>query len=170
MIITADEYADLATPFGSMRTHVLRPVAPGRYPGLVLFSEIFQVTGPIRRTAAWLAGHGYVVALPEIFHELKAEPGVVLAYDQAGVDRGNAHKTTKRLESYDADARAALDHLAAHESCTGRLGTIGICIGGLLAFRAALNPDVRAAACLYATDIHERSLGHGTEDALDRRR
>lgn len=164
MIITADEYTDLATPFGSMRTHVLRPVAPGRYPGVVFFSEIFQVTGPIRRTAAWLAGHGYVVAVPEIFHELEAEPGTVLAYDQAGADRGNAHKTAKRLESYDADARAALDFLAAHERCSGALGAIGICIGGHLAFRAALHPDVRAAACLYATDIHKRSLGHGCND------
>ena len=169
MIITADEYADLATPFGSMRTHVFRPVAGGRYPGVVLFSEIFQVTGPIRRTAAQVAGHGYVVAVPEIFHELERLPGVVLAYDQAGADRGNAHKTTKELASYDADARAALDFLAAHDACTGRLATMGICIGGHLAFRAALNPDVRAAACLYATDLHKRSLANGmNDDTLER--
>jgi len=169
MVITDDEYADLTTPFGSMRTHVLRPVAAGRYPGVVLFSEIFQVTGPIRRTAAMLAGHGHVVAVPEIFHELEAEPGTVLAYDQAGADRGNAHKTTKELASYDADARAALDFLAAHEACTGQLGTMGICIGGHLAFRAAMNPDVRATACFYATDIHKRGLGKGmSDDTLDR--
>ena len=65
-----------------MRTYVFRPSAPGRYPGVLLFSEIFQVTGPIRRTAALLAGHGFVVAVPEIFHELDP-PGTVLAYDQA---------------------------------------------------------------------------------------
>ena len=168
-MIIDSELADLTTPHGTMRTHVLRPAAAGRYPGVVLFSEIFQVTEPIRRTAAWLAGQGFVVAVPEIFHELEDELGVVLAYDEAGAARGNEHKVTKELASYDADARAALDHLSAHPACTGRLGALGICIGGHLAFRAAFNPDVSAAACLYATDIHSRSLGKGmSDDTLDR--
>ena len=169
MIIAPEEYVDLKTPYGPMRTYVLSPAAAGRYPGLVLFSEIFQVTGPIRRTAAFLAGHGYTVAVPEIFHELEEDPGVVLAYDTAGAERGNAHKITKELASYDADARAVLDFLADHPSCTGKLGSIGICIGGHLSFRAAFNPDVRAAACFYATDIHKRGLGQGmNDDSLDR--
>ena len=164
MIIAPEECVDLETPSGPMRTYVLRPAASGRYPGLVLFSEIFQVTGPIRRTAAFLAGHGYTVAVPEIFHELEDGPGVVLAYDAAGAERGNSHKITKELASYDADARAVLDFLADHPSCTGKLGSIGICIGGHLSFRAAFNPDVRAAACFYATDIHKHGLGQGMDD------
>lgn len=174
MIITDSEHADLPTPFGPMRTYVLRPAeVPGqparRYPGLVLFSEIFQVTGPIRRTAAMFAGHGFVVAVPEIFHELEPGPGVVLAYDAAGADRGNAHKVGKELGSYDADARAALDFLKRHPACTGRLGAVGICIGGHLSFRAAMNPNVEAAVCFYATDIHKRSLAKGMkDDSLDR--
>jgi carboxymethylenebutenolidase len=169
MIIAPEEYVDLETPYGPMRTYVLSPAAAGRYPGLVLFSEIFQVTGPIRRIAAFLAGHGYTVAVPEIFHELEEHPGVVLAYDTAGADRGNSHKITKELASYDTDARAVLDFLADHPSCTGKLGSIGICIGGHLSFRAAFNPDVRAAACFYATDIHKRGLGQGmNDDSLDR--
>ena len=169
MIIAPEEYVDLETPYGLMRTYVFSPAAAGRYPGLVLFSEIFQVTGPIRRIAAFLAGHGYTVAVPEIFHELEQDPGVVLAYDAAGADRGNSHKITKELASYDADARAVLDFLADHPSCTGKLGSIGICIGGHLSFRAAFNPDVRAAACFYATDIHKRGLGQGmNDDSLDR--
>jgi carboxymethylenebutenolidase len=75
-----EEIVDLQTPAGAMRTCIFRPAADGRYPGLVLFSEIFQVTGPIRRTAAFLAGHGFVVAVPEIFHELES-PGAVIPYD-----------------------------------------------------------------------------------------
>ena len=151
-----------------MRAYVFRPVAAGRYPGLVLYSEIFQVTGPIRRTAALLAGHGFVVVVPEIYHEL-LPAGTVLPYDTAGAEQGNAHKTTKLLASYDADARAALDFLEAHPACTGELGVMGICIGGHLAFRAAMNPDVRAGVCFYATDIHQRSLGRGMkDDSLDR--
>jgi carboxymethylenebutenolidase len=168
VIITDTERADLTTPFGTMRTHVFRPAAEGRYPGVVLFSEIFQVTGPIRRTAAMIAGHGYMVAVPEVFHELEAEPSVVLAYDDAGAERGNAHKVAKELASYDADARAALDFLAGHDACTGKLGVMGICIGGHLAFRAAMNEDVLAGACFYATDIHTRSLGKTGDDTLDR--
>ena len=163
MTIKDQEFTDVATPTGPMRTYVLRPAAAGRYPGVLLYSEIFQVTGPIRRMAALLAGHGFVVAVPEIFHEFE-EPGTVLAYDQAGADRGNALKTTKEIAAYDSDSRAALDFLASHPSCTGRLGAMGVCIGGHLAFRAAMNPDVLAAACFYATDIHTRSLGKGMQD------
>lgn len=163
MIILDNEQVELATPFGPMRTHILRPAAPGKYPGIVFYSEIFQVTGPIRRTAAMLAGHGYIVAIPEIYHEFE-EPGTVLAYDQAGSDRGNNWKTTKELASYDADARAALDHLKSREDCTGQLGTMGICIGGHLAFRTAFNPDVSGAVCFYATDIHKGGLGKGMHD------
>src|SRR5260221_2953848 len=117
MILQEDAPVDLATPGGPMRTYVYRPVAPGRYPGMVLFSEIFQRTGPIKRTAALLAGHGYVVAVPEIFHELEA-PGTEIAYDTAGAERGNHDKVAKPVAAYDADARAALAHLEAHPSCT----------------------------------------------------
>jgi carboxymethylenebutenolidase len=163
MIILDNEHVELSTAYGPMRTHIFRPVAAGRYPGIVFYSEIFQVTGPIRRTAAMLAGHGYIVAVPEIYHEFEAA-GTVLAYDQAGSDRGNQLKTTKELASYDADARAVLDHLKSREDCTGQLGAMGICIGGHLAFRAAMNPDVRGAVCFYATDIHKGGLGKETKD------
>lgn len=163
MTIKDNEHIDLATPSGPMRTHLFRPAAPGRYPGILLFSEIFQVTGPIRRTAALFAGHGFVVAVPEIYHEFEPA-GTVLAYDQAGADRGNALKTTKELAHYDADARAVLGLLKTHEACTGRLGSMGICIGGHLAFRAAMNSEVLATTCFYATDIHKRGLAKGMND------
>ncbi len=167
MTIT-EEVVDLPTPSGPMRTYVLRPATQCRLPGLVLFSEIFQVTGPIRRTAALLAGSGYVVAVPEVYHELEPA-GTVLAYDSVGAELGNAHKIAKSLTSYDADARAALDFLKTHPYGTGRLGVFGVCLGGGLALRAAMNPDVQAAACFYATDIHTRSLGLGRhDDTLDR--
>src|ERR1700733_13968779 len=163
MILKEEVAVDLATPTGLMRTHMFRPAAEGKYPAVVLFSEIFQVTGPIRRFAAFIAGHGYIVAVPEVYHEL--EPlGTVLAYDQAGSDQGNADKCAKPLSSYDSDARALLDHLKALDECTGRLGAIGICLGGHLAFRAAMNHDVLATVCFYATDIHSHSLGLGKQD------
>jgi carboxymethylenebutenolidase len=162
-----------------MRTHVIRPASEGRYPGVLFYSEIFQVTEPVRRLAAQLAGHGYVVAVPEIYHEFEPA-GAVLAYDQAGSDRGNALKTTKTVRGFDDDAnalkttktvrgfdddaRAVLAHLAQRGDCTGRMGAMGICIGGHLAFRAAMNKEVLAAVCFYATDIHKGSLGKGRHD------
>src|SRR5580704_6660779 len=167
MIIKDGEFADIPTRTGPMRTYVFRPAASGKYPGVVLYSEIFQITAPIRRTAAMLAGHGYVVAAPEIYHEFEGA-GTVLAYDQAGSDRGNELKTSKTVAAYDADARAVLDHLKTRADCTGTVGAMGICIGGHLAFRAAMNKDVRGTVCFYATDIHKGSLGKGGDDSLER--
>jgi len=174
MLVTEDPFVELATPTGPMRTYIYRPLPPlgtkassERFPGLVVYSEIFQRTAPIHRMAQLLAGHGFLVAVPEIFHDLEAA-GCVLAYDAAGSERGNHDKTAKPVSAYDDDARAALDWLAGSPHCTGALGAMGICIGGHLAFRAAMQPDVGAAACFYATDIHTGSLGRGGDDSLAR--
>ncbi len=167
-MIADTETVDLPTATGPMRSYIFRPAPKSRYPGIVLYSEIYQVTGPIRRIATFLAGHGFVVLVPEVYHEL--EPlGTVLNYDKPDTDRGNQHKITKTLSSYDADARAALDYLRTFEHCTGKLGVMGICLGGHLAFRAAMNQDVLAGVCFYATDIHTHSLGKDKhDDTLDR--
>src|SRR3954464_7403874 len=143
MIIKEPETIDLPTPTGPMRTYIFRPAAAGRYPGLIFFSEIFQVTAPIRRTAAFLAGHGYVVAVPEVYHEFEPA-GTILAYDAAGADRGNAHKVNKPVAGFDADARACIDHLKSRPDCIGKLGCIGICLGGHLSFRCATEPEIKA--------------------------
>jgi carboxymethylenebutenolidase len=76
MIIKEHRFADIATPTGMMRTHLFEPAAAGRYPGVVLYSEIYQITGPVRRMAVFLAGQGYDPALArhcygllmELFH------------------------------------------------------------------------------------------------------
>ncbi len=166
-MILEESSVELSTSTGPMRTYVYRPKAPGRRAGVLLFSEIFQRTGPIGRMAAMLAGNGFVVAVPEIFHELEPA-GTVLGYDQAGADAGNRHKVTKSVAAYDDDARAVLDHLVTRGDCDGRLFSMGVCIGGHLAFRAALDARVRAAACFYATDLHKASLGRGGDDSLSR--
>jgi carboxymethylenebutenolidase len=164
MIIRSDEFTDIPVPGAApMRVHLFRPAVEGRFPGVVLYSEIYQVTAPIRRMAAIVAGLGYVVAVPEVYHEYEPA-GTVLQYDQPGTDRGNTLKFSKPVTAFDADARAALAFLAQHAACTGRLGTMGVCLGGHLAYRAALEPSVSAAACFYATDIHSATLGEGRHD------
>lgn len=169
MIIHDAESEDLAVPGGgTMRMHLFRPVADGEYPALLLFSEIYQVTGPIRRLASMIAGHGFLVGVPEVYHEFEP-PGTVLAYDKDGTERGNYLKVTKQVASFDADARAALEYLFGHPACNHKLATMGLCLGGHLALRAALTTLVSAAICCYPTDIHSRTLGAGrSDDTLDR--
>ena len=159
-----EETADISTPSGPMRLHVWRPNVAGlRFPSVVLYSEIFQVSGPIRRTCADVAGQGYIVAAPEVYHE-SLPAGTALAYDPEGTAKGNALKVEKEVAAYDADCDAAVAWLAAHPLGTGRVGAMGICLGGGLAFRAALNPAVRATVTIYGTDLHKHSLGKGMND------
>ena len=152
------ESIQVKTPSGDMGTMILRPKAGGPYPGLLLYSEIFQLTGPILRSAAIMAGHGFVVAVPEIYHR-HLPAGTVLAYDDAGRDEGNRLKTVTPMDSYDQGARALIQVLQKHPQCSGKLGSVGFCLGGHLSFRAALQPEILASACWYATDIHSGSLG-----------
>jgi len=169
MILHSEETQEVDVPdSGLMRMHLFRPAEPGRFPGVLLFSEIYQVTAPIRRLAAMIAGHGYIVGVPEVYHEYEPA-GTVLNYDAGGTDRGNALKFTKPVAAHDADARAGLTALQEHSACDGRLGTFGVCLGGHLAYRAALDPRVSAAACFYPTDIHSGTLGEGrADDSLKR--
>jgi carboxymethylenebutenolidase len=152
---------DLNTPTGPMRCYVYHPKAdsaatagePKKYPAIVLYSEIFQQTSPIRRSAQTMAGHGFVVVVPEVFHELNPI-GTVLGYDDAGRDKGNADKLAKPLEAHDSDLQAIVDYVGTLSLCTGKLGAMGFCLGGGLAYRAAMHPSVLATSCFYATDIH----------------
>lgn len=168
MILRSDESVDVSVRGGTMRMHLFRPAVDGRFPGIVFFSEIYQVTAPIRRLAAMLAGHGHVVAVPEVYHEYEPA-GTILGYDPEGTERGNLLKVTKPVGAFDADAAAAITALVAHPACTGRVATFGVCLGGHLAVRAALDPRVAAAACFYPTDIHSGTLGAGrADDTLSR--
>lgn len=149
MLVT-QEIQDISTPSGLMRTYIYRPEAQGIFPSIIFYSEIFQQTAPIARTATILAGHGFVVLVPEVFHELNPL-GTVLAYDESGKDKGNADKFAKPLEHHDSDTQALIDFATQQSS-------MGVCIGGHLAYRAALNPAILGAFCLYPTDIHSNTL------------
>ena len=153
MLTIEQEETSIGTPSGPMRTAILRPNAPGRYPGIVFYSEIFQLTGPIMRSASVIAGHGFVVAVPEIYHS--SSPGWVGGYTTEGADEGNRLKVTTSVETYDGDSAAAIEYLKNYPHCTGKIGTAGFCVGGHLSLRAALvNDGVHAVASWYATDIH----------------
>jgi carboxymethylenebutenolidase len=150
--------ADIRVNDSVMRLYVAHPKPPGKYPGILLYSEIFQLTAPIRRSVERLAGHGFVVAAPEIYHRIE-RPGVVIPYDDIGRMWGSEDAKKTSVAEFDADARATLDFLKSHPLVSGKLGTMGFCIGGHLAWRAALQGDVRAAVCCYPTGVHDGKLG-----------
>jgi carboxymethylenebutenolidase len=156
-IVTSD--AELRVDDSPMRVYVAAPKPDGNYPGVLLYSEIFQLTAPIKRSCERLAGHGFVVAAPEIYHRHE-RPGTVMPYDDIGRIWGNEGAKRTPVAAFDADARATLDFLAKHPKVArGKLATMGFCIGGHLAWRAALQPDVKAAVCCYPTGVHSGKLG-----------
>jgi carboxymethylenebutenolidase len=159
MIITT-EYVDIEVDRSPMRMFVAAPKAEGVYPGIIFYSDIFQLTGPMRRASERLAGYGFVVAAPEIYH--RSEPlGTVIPFDDTGRTRGLEGAAKTAVADFDADCRATLDYLSAHPlvRAHGKLGAAGFCLGGHLAFRAALQPDVLATTCFYGTGIHNGKLG-----------
>lgn len=161
-MLIKSEIVDLTTPTGKMRCYVHQPTHNKQVPAILFYSEIFHQTGPIERAARFMAGQGYAVIVPEVFHELNPI-GTVLGYDDAGRDKGNADKSAKDVQDYDTDNRAMIEYLATQNWYDGNLGSMGFCIGGHLAFRGALQPEVKATACFYATDLHTNTIPNKPE-------
>jgi len=154
-----------------IRIFIIAPVVPNyphaKFPGVVCFSEIYQVTGPVERFAGQIASQGYVVACPSIYHEFEGPEAI--PYDVEGTDRGNKYKIEKEVEAYDEDATLSVDLLVSLKNCNGRIAATGMCLGGHLAFRAAFDPRILASVCFFATDIHSATLGKGKkDDSLER--
>ncbi|KAA1468214.1 dienelactone hydrolase [Dentipellis sp. KUC8613] len=149
-----------------IRIYVISPEVPNypqaKFPGVIVFSEIYQVTGPVERFAGQIASHGYVVACPSVYHEFQGPEAI--PYDTEGTDRGNKFKIEKEVAAYDEDASLCVDLLTSLSNCNGRIGATGMCLGGHLAFRAAFDPRVLASFCFFATDIHSATLGKGKKD------
>ncbi len=161
MVVTR-QYIDVPVDGRAMHTFVAAPRGGGPHPGIVFYSDIFQLTDSTLRWCIRLAGYGFVVAAPEIYHRIEPA-GTVLGFDDEGKQRGQSDAERTRVADFDADIGAALDHLAQDDRVHGAaLGAAGHCTGGHLAFRAALDPRVGATACWYPTGLHDGALG---EDA-----
>lgn len=158
MVIT-QEHVEVPVEGRAMRAFLAAPRAAGHYPGVVFYSDIFQLTESTLRWCARLAGYGFVVLAPEIYHRLEPA-GTVLGFDDEGKARGQADAERTPVADFDADIAAALDFLEADgRVADGRLAATGHCTGGHLGFRAALDPRVRAAALWYPTGLHDGKLG-----------
>jgi carboxymethylenebutenolidase len=145
------------SPAGDIRTIVLRPVAAGRLPGLLLYTDIFQVTESTLRTARRMAAYGFVVVVPEIYPHGDLA-GVALEFDDEGKAAGQAAAAATPVAQFDADRVAVLDAMEQRDDVS-ELFVTGFCIGGHLAFRAAFDPRVAATVCFYPTGLHTGALG-----------
>jgi carboxymethylenebutenolidase len=151
-----------------MRVYVASPKPAGNYPGILFYSDIYQLGSPMIRLANYLAGYGYVVAAPEIFHRLELV-GSVIEPDDLGRMRGNDDARRTPIAGHDADCRAVIEFLQAESSVSpSKIGTLGFCIGGHLAFRAAFQKEIKAAVCCYPTGIPSGKLGQGIADTIHR--
>src|SRR5262247_3127649 len=104
--------------------------ASGYGPGIVVLQEIFGVNPFVRNVADWYAAHGFVALAPDLFW--RQERGVVLTESQ----REKAFALYQGLDEAKAveDSAAAMNFLRSHSACNGRVGAVGFCLGGNLAY------------------------------------
>jgi carboxymethylenebutenolidase len=166
MLLT-ETHQDVPTSHGPMRVRIFKPTINVAVPGIAVFTEIYQITGPVERFCRQICSQGYIVACPESYHEF-LDLGTVIPYDVPGTDLGNRLKITKTLASYDEDATLVLDVLESLPECNGMLGSTGMCLGGHLAYRSAFDPRIHACICYFPTDIHSETLGNAKSNSLER--
>ena len=137
------------TADGPMPAQLWLPPA-GSGPGVVLVQEVFGVGDYIRSRAADLAALGYVVLAPEVYwrlpqHELDPD-GDALAQALALVQQVDWSAAV-------ADVATAVQHLRAMIEVTGRVGLLGFCFGGGLAFHVAAVEPVDALVSYYGSAL-----------------
>jgi len=127
--------------------------ASGYGPGIVVLQEIFGVNDHMRHVADWYAAHGFVALCPDLFWRM--EPRVELTEK----DRNKAFELYQKLDEAKAveDSAAALEFLRKHTACSGRVGAVGFCLGGNLAYLLSVRFKPDCAVGYYGVSI-EKSL------------
>ena len=147
------ETITLRTPDGDFSAYVARPAA-ARAPAIVVIQEIFGVNAVMRGVTDDLASAGYLAICPDLFWRI--EPDVDIT-DQS------PEEWKKAFELYNAfdpdlgvkDIAAAIAHARQHPVCSGQVGAIGFCLGGLLAFLTATRTDADACVSYYGVGIEK---------------
>lgn len=152
------EWISLAVPGGAFFDGYLARPPAGSGPGLVLFQEIFGVNEHIRTVAEQYALDGFVVLAPDVFWRQQRK--VDLGYEGEQRRRGIELATGLKGPEVGLDMVATVTALRARPEVHGaKVGAIGYCMGGRLAFLAAATAGVDAAVCYY---------GGGIQDQLDK--
>jgi len=139
---------------GAFKGYLASP-GSGRGPGVVVLQEIFGVNKVMRDVADGLAARGFFVLVPDLFWRL--QPGVQLT-DQSEAEWQQALGLMKRFDTGKGieDVQASIDALRALPGVNGKVGAVGYCLGGLLAYLAATRTDVDAAVGYYGVNIQEK--------------
>lgn len=127
----------------------------GKGPGVVVIQEIFGITPWVRSVADWLASEGFVAMALDLFWRMK--PGVLLDPTK-GTDLKQAFDYYGRFDADKGveDVQATITALRKTPGCTGKVGTMGFCLGGLLTYLAAARTDTDAASSYYGGGIHTK--------------
>jgi carboxymethylenebutenolidase len=139
---------------GSFRAYLAVPAA-GKGPGIVLAQEIFGVNATMREVADYYAEEGYTVLVPDLFW--RQQPDVELGYAPEDWQKAfgfyQGFDENKGVE----DIAAAMTALRARPEHVGKMGVLGFCLGGKLAYLAACRTDADVAVGYYGVGI-ENSL------------
>jgi len=106
----------------------------GKGPGVVVLQEIFGVNASMRKVCDWMASRQFTVLAPELYW--RTNPGVELAETDFEGARAIRAKTDDNQAS--DDVAAAIKFLRGHASCTGKVGVVGYCWGGLITYLTAV--------------------------------
>jgi carboxymethylenebutenolidase len=141
-------------PDGQFGGYLASPSA-GSGPGIVVIQEIFGVNKVMRDVADALAARGYFALCPDLFWRI--EPGVQLTdKSDAEWQRAFALMTKFDPESGIADIQATIRHLRGLDGASGKVGAVGYCLGGLLAYLTAARTDADASVGYYGVNIDSK--------------
>jgi carboxymethylenebutenolidase len=145
---------------GTFGAYVATPPR-ARAPGLVLIQYICGVNRVMRALADDFASKGFRVAVPDLFW--RQEPGVQLIDDPSRPTDAEQKRALELNAGFDdangiADLIATMDWLRKGDGATGKVGVLGYCLGGRLAYLMATRSDADCAVGYYGVNI-ERHLG-----------
>jgi carboxymethylenebutenolidase len=126
--------------------------ASGQGPGMLVIQEIFGVNGNMRKICDDYAAKGYIAVCPDLFwHQ---EPGVQLT-DKTPAEWDRAFELFKGfdVEAGVRDLLATLGHIRKMPGCSGKVGAVGYCLGGKMAFLMATRSDIDVSVGYYGVDL-----------------
>jgi carboxymethylenebutenolidase len=142
-------------PEGVFGAYLATPAA-GSGPGLVVIQEIFGVNQVMRDLCDSYAADGYVAVCPDLFWRI--EPGVQLT-DKTEQEWNRAFELMNKFlpdfEKGQADLVATMEHVRKMGECTGKVGCVGYCLGGSLAYSMACQSDSNASVGFYPVQIDD---------------
>lgn len=139
---------------GTFGAYLASP-ASGHGPGVIVIQEIFGVNDVVRAICDAHAARGRFALAPDLFWRL--EPGVKLT-DKTQEDWGKAFGYMQRFDADTGvtDIQTSIAQLRKVPGCTGKVGTVGYCLGGQLAFLAGTRTDADANVGYYGVMIEKR--------------